>query len=608
MNKKTIITAIVTLTAGFLLGWLIFGGSKAEPTEEHLHETELAEETIWTCSMHPQIRQPEPGDCPICGMDLIPLENEEEGINPNAISMSPTAMQLANIQTAVVGYFDPVKKVRLNGKVQSDERLVYSQSSHIPGRVEELMVSFTGEYVQKGQVIASVYSPEMVTAQEELFEAQKIRETQPALFRAAKEKLKNWKLTEGQIQQILESGSARATFDIRADVSGYVTEKMVNTGDYVNRGQAIYEIADLSRIWVLFDVYESDMTWVGRGDEITFTVASLPGETFKGEISFLDPVIDPKTRVAKARVVKSNPGLKLKPEMLASGVVEAELSNQDDKVVVPKTAVMWTGERSVVYVKSETETGVDFIIRDVTLGPGLGESYIIEEGIEEGEEIAIHGTFSIDAAAQLAGKPSMMNPSSARASEGRPTGGKVSTGHNHGGTPMSDKEMENMDAGQSSKTTAPAEIPMEFKMQLGKVVERYLLLKDALVESDEKQAESAAQKTLNALDGVNMTLLKGDAHNRWMKLLKPVKDNLDGLIQMKGLEMKRSHFSIVSNKLADAIESFGFHSNNSENLYLEFCPMAFDNKGAYWLSDSKEIRNPYFGEKMMKCGEVKKEF
>ncbi|MCB2206796.1 MAG: efflux RND transporter periplasmic adaptor subunit [Bacteroidetes bacterium] len=597
MNKKTIITAIVTLVAGLLLGWLIFGGSETEPTNEHLHDTELAEETIWTCSMHPQIRQPEPGDCPICGMDLILLENEEEGIDPNAISMSPTAMQLANIQTAVVGYMDPVKKVRLNGKVQSDERLVYSQSSHIPGRIEELMVSFTGEYVQKGQVIASVYSPEMVTAQEELFEAQKIRKTQPALFRAAKEKLKNWKLTQAQIQQILESGSTRETFDIQADVSGYVTEKMVNSGDYVNRGQAIYEIADLSRIWVLFDVYESDMTWVSRGDEITFTVASLPGETFKGEISFLDPVIDPKTRVAKARVVKSNPGLKLKPEMLASGVVEAELPNQDDKVVVPKTAVMWTGERSVVYVKSETETAVDFIIRDVTLGPGLGESYIIEEGLEEGEEIAIHGTFSIDAAAQLAGKPSMMNPE----------GGKVSTGHDHSGIPMSDEEMENRDAGQSSKTKTPAETPMEFKMQFGKVVDGYLLLKDALVDSDEKQAESAAQKTLEALDGADMTLLKGDAHNRWMKLLKPIKYNLNGLIQMKGLEMKRSHFSIISNKLTEAIETFGFHSTQAKSLYLEFCPMAFDNKGAYWLSESKEIRNPYFGDKMMKCGEVKKE-
>jgi Cu(I)/Ag(I) efflux system membrane fusion protein len=390
MNKKTIITAIVTLVVGLLLGWLIFGGSETEPADDHLHDTEMAdEETLsageaetWTCSMHPQIRQPEPGDCPICGMDLIPLEDDEgEGLDPNAISMSPTAMQLANIQTAVVGYMNPVKKVRLNGKVQSDERLVYSQSSHIPGRIEELMVNFTGDYVQKGQVIASVYSPDLVTAQEELFEAQKIRETQPELFRAAREKLKNWKLTEEQIQQILESGSARETFDIRADVSGYVTEKKVNTGDYVGRGQVIYEIADLLRVWVLFDVYESDMPWVNRGDEVTFTIASMPGEEFEGDISFIDPVINPRTRVAKARVVVSNPGLALKPEMLVSGLVEAELPNQDDAVVVPKTAVMWTGERSVVYVKSETEQGINFVIRDVTLGPGLGESYIVKEGV-----------------------------------------------------------------------------------------------------------------------------------------------------------------------------------------------------------------------------------
>src|SRR6056297_43082 len=318
MNKKTIITVIITLVVGLFLGWLIFGGSEIEPTAEHLHDTEVAEETTWTCSMHPQIRQPEPGDCPICGMDLIPLVNEEEGLDPDAVSMSPTAMQLANIQTAVVGYMDPVKKVRLNGKVQSDERLVYSQSSHIPGRIEELMVNFTGEYVSKGNVIASIYSPDLVTAQEELFEAEKIRDTQPALFRAAKEKLKNWKLTEEQIQQILESGAAQETFNIRADVSGYVTEKMVNTGDYVSRGQAIYKIADLSRVWVLFDVYESDMPWVDRGDEITFTIASLPGKTFEGKISFLDPVIDPKTRVAKARVVVPNPDLTLKPEMFAS--------------------------------------------------------------------------------------------------------------------------------------------------------------------------------------------------------------------------------------------------------------------------------------------------
>ncbi len=433
-NRKTIIVAVSTLVVGLLLGWLIFGGSQSKTTKEQQHEyieEEVVGETIWTCSMHPQIRQNETGDCPICGMDLIPLENDQNsGIDPMAINMSPTAMQLANINTAIVGSTDPVKKVRLDGKVQSDERLVYSQSSHIAGRVEKLTVNFTGDFVQKGQVIASVYSPDLVTAQEELFEAQKIKESQPQLFNAAKEKLKNWKLTDSQIEQILNSETSKETFDVQADISGFVTKKMVNPGDYVRRGEAIYEIADLSKVWVLFDVYESDMPWVKKGDKVDFTIASLPGETFSGTITFLDPVINPKTRVAKARVEVVNRGLKLKPEMFASGMVEAKLPNRSGAVVVPKTAVMWTGKRSVVYFKSETDQGINFMMREVDLGPALGESFIIENGLQEGDEIAVNGTFSIDAAAQLAGKPSMMNPD----------GGKMSTGHDHGQMEMQEEK------------------------------------------------------------------------------------------------------------------------------------------------------------------------
>lgn len=401
-----------TLAIGLLLGWLIFGGSEAKVTEEHQHEhpaEEVAGETTWTCSMHPQIRQPEPGDCPICGMDLIPLEEEQNGeVDPNAVSMSATAMQLANIKTTIVGAAEPLKVVRLNGKVQEDERLIFSQSSHIPGRIEDLLVNFTGDYLKKGQVIASVYSPDLVTAQEELFEAQKIKDSQPQLFEAAKAKLKNWKLTDEQINQILASETTQQTFEVKAEVSGYVTKKMVNTGDYVRRGQTIYEIADLSKIWVLFDVYESDLPWIKKGDKVTYTIESLPGETFQGTIDYLDPVINPKTRVAKARVVQSNKSLKLKPEMFVSGEVEAKLP-QTDALVVPKTAVMWTGERSVVYVKSETGQGVYFNMREVDLGPALGESYVVENGVQQGEEIAVNGTFSIDAAAQLAGKVSMMS-------------------------------------------------------------------------------------------------------------------------------------------------------------------------------------------------------
>ena len=233
MNKKTILIASITLVVGLLAGWLIFGGNKSNSHEDHEHvKTEINGETVWTCSMHPQIRQNEPGDCPICGMDLIPLDDDQNAdIDPDAISMSPTAMQLASVSTAIVGKTNPVKQVRLNGKVQFDERLVYSQSSHIPGRIEKLSVNFTGEFVSRGQTIAYIYSPELVTAQEELFEAQKIAESQPQLFTSAKEKLKNWKLSDKQIENILTSEKKQVEFPIQADVSGYVTSKMINLGD-----------------------------------------------------------------------------------------------------------------------------------------------------------------------------------------------------------------------------------------------------------------------------------------------------------------------------------------------------------------------------------------
>lgn len=424
INKKTIIIAAATLVLGLLLGWLLFGGNKSVSHDDHEHvQTEINSDTVWTCSMHPQIRQNDPGDCPICGMDLIPLEDDQNAeIDPNAISMSPTAMQLANVSTAFVGKMNPVKQVLLNGKVQADERLVYSQSSHIPGRIEKLMVNFTGEFVNKGQIIAYIYSPELVMAQEELFEAQKIAETQPQLFEAAKEKLKNWKLSEKQIEEILKSRTPKDEFPVVADVSGYTISKKINLGNYVRKGETMYEIADLSKVWVLFEVYESDINWIKKGNKVEFTVASLPGESFMSSITFFDPVIDPKTRVAKARVEYKNSNGKLKPEMFASGMVEAKLDNKSNSIVVPKTAVMWTGKRSVVYVKTNSKQGVNFIMREITLGSTLGDSYVVEAGLMEGEEIAVNGTFSIDAAAQLAGKPSMMNPD----------GGQVMKGHNHG--------------------------------------------------------------------------------------------------------------------------------------------------------------------------------
>ncbi|MCW8898728.1 MAG: efflux RND transporter periplasmic adaptor subunit [Flavobacteriales bacterium] len=593
IDKKTVVIAAATLVVGLLIGWFIFGGQKNTPKDEHQHTTQIAGETIWTCSMHPQIRKNEPGDCPICGMDLIPLENDQNSeIDPMAIAMSPTAMQLANVSTALVGKMKPVKQVRLNGKVQVDERLVYSQSSHIPGRVEKLMVNFTGEFVNKGQTIASVYSPELVMAQEELFEAQKIMETQPQLFNAAKEKLKNWKLSDNKIEGILKNGKILEEFPIQADVSGYVTKKIINLGDYVRKGQTLYEIANLSKVWVLFDVYESDISWIKKGDNITFTISSLPGESFEASITYLDPVIDPKTRVAKARIEYNNTTEKLKPEMFVSGVVEAKLTNKSNSLVVPKTAVMWTGKRSVVYVKNTNAKGVSFIMRDVTLGAALGDSYIIKEGLEEGEEIAVNGTFSIDAAAQLAGKPSMMNPE----------GGVAMTGHNHGETKMEDTKTPAMQ--KDVKTNNPISISKEAKKALQPVYADYLKLKDFLTADSVEDAKKVAVSMQDNLAKINMSIFTGESHTVWMKFSSNLKNTLQHIPHLLSIEEVREKFRQISIIMIEMTNTF---NPFDKTLYIQYCPMADNDKGADWLSSEKEIKNPYFGKSMLKCGEVTKE-
>jgi len=416
--RITIIIATLTLIIGFLFGWLIFRSSSEIVLDEaHLHATQIAGEPlpdlhadIWTCAMHPHIRQTEPGNCPICGMNLITLENNQGSeFNPKAIRMTATAMQLANVQTSVIGKMEPLKSIRLSGKVQVDETLISKIPAHFHGRIEKLNINFTGEQISKGQLMAEVYSPELVTAQQELQLAYQDRDVNPALYHSARKKLENWKIAESEIKEIEISDHTITNVKIHAHHSGFVLTRNVAQGDHVQMGDILFEIANLSKVWVQFDVYESDLPWIKKGDNVSFTMQSLPGETFEGIISYLDPVLNSITRVVSARIEVPNRGLRLKPEMFASGIVEAKLTRKSNAIVIPKSAVMWTGKRSVVYVKSSSEEGVSFLMREVTLGPSLGDSFIVEKGLQLDDEIAVNGTFSIDAAAQLSGKPSMMN-------------------------------------------------------------------------------------------------------------------------------------------------------------------------------------------------------
>jgi Cu(I)/Ag(I) efflux system membrane fusion protein len=443
--KQKILFIGFALILGIFLGWLFFHHSQKSDLKTG-HIAEAVKKLIWTCSMHPQIKMEEPGKCPICGMDLIPLAQSGAAvIDPDAIHLSKDAAQLANVLTTEVRKQKPVKEVRLYGKVQADERLFQSQTSHVPGRIEVLNINFTGEKVVKGQLLAEIYSPELITAQQELLETAKTKQLQPELYEASKEKLRQWKLTDDQISKIENSGIIQNNFDVLSNTSGTVTARRVNTGDHVSVGTVLFDIADLSKVWIMFDAYESDLQFLHIGENISFNLQALPGTDFTGSVIFIDPVIDPVTRVAKVRVETGNQSGKLKPEMFATGIALSTLTEFSDNVVIPKSAVLWTGKRSVVYVK---QTGSDepvFKIREVDLGPMLGDSYVITSGLSEGEEIVTSGTFSVDAAAQLEGKPSMLNPVGEKINT---MPGMIMPGDTKSGT---DAGMKGMDMSEDSK-------------------------------------------------------------------------------------------------------------------------------------------------------------
>jgi Cu(I)/Ag(I) efflux system membrane fusion protein len=589
---------------GLFFGWLFFHSSTtAEDKQNHSADEHKTE--IWTCSMHPQIRMDKPGKCPICGMDLILLnQNSSVGMDPDAIYFTKEAAQLANVMTSVVSKQQSIKEIRLYGKVQADERLLQSQVAYIPGRIEKLYINFTGESVRKGQTLALIYSPDLITAQQELLETAKTKQAYPEIYEAAKEKLLQWKLSPNQIATIESSKKVKTNVEVYATSSGIITAKQINVGDYVGQGTVLFEVTDLSRIWVLFDAYESDLHFLKKGNKMEFTIQAIPGSKFNGIISFIDPVIDPVNRVAKVRIEMNNQDGKLKPEMFATGFVKANLDQYQNKMVVPKTAVMWTGKRSIVYVKQPGDDPI-FKIREIELGPMLGNSYVVLNGLTEGEEIVTEGAFSVDAAAQLEGKPSMMNTE----------GGTAVTGHEGmdmgGGTTekkMSDEEMKKTDNSKVENDTNHTKMEKRiavsnvFQNQLKKVFEQYLLLKDALTNDDHKTTQKAAVTLLNAMSKIDMKLLTNqEAHNHWMLISKEITTSATSISKTTDIAVHRNHFQHLSAHLIKAVKLFGV----DQEVFEQFCPMADDNKGAYWLSLSKEIKNPYFGKAMFTCGETK---
>ena len=408
--KKNILYIGLAVIGGLLAGYLIFGNNSNESSsEEHDHSKEMTENQMWTCSMDPQVMQPEPGSCPICGMDLIPAEAETNGLAINEFKLTKDAMALANIRTTKVGLVASGDNVlKLSGKIKENEKAMETQASYFAGRIEKLFVNFEGEQVRSGQQLATIYSPELVSAQQELITAASLKESQPDLYRAVRNKLKLWKLSEEQIQQIENSGQVRENFPVYANVSGTVTEIMVKAGDYVEQGSPLFKIANLNTVWAVFDAYENQVSLLKEGQKIDIVAKAYPDTKFDAKISFIDPVLNSATRTIEVRAVLQNSRGQLKPGMFVSGVIGLRSKMKNEMLVIPESAVLWTGERSVVYIKTDPENPT-FTMREITLGDLINDGYVVLSGLEKGEEIVTNGTFTVDAAAQLKGKKSMMN-------------------------------------------------------------------------------------------------------------------------------------------------------------------------------------------------------
>ena len=353
-HRVLILVAQALLFVG--VGFLLTGGfnksSEVPPVAENQETTTAGAEegpNLWTCSMHPQIRQSHPGKCPICGMDLIPVATQAGGLR--TLAVSPETQALMSIAAAPVERKYVSHEIPMVGKVDYDETKIGYITAWVPGRLDRLYVDYTGVQVNKGDHMVSIYSPELYSSQEELIQALKHRRERPAnnstkliqpidLVEAAREKLRLLGLAESQIKDIEKQKTPSDHLTIYAKVSGIVIDKLKQEGEYVKTGERIYTIADLNQVWVHLDAYETDLPWVRYGQDVTITTEAYPGETFHGRIAFIQPVLNDRTRTVKVRVNVPNTDGKLKPAMFVHATVKPQVA-AGGRVMDPSLAGKW---------------------------------------------------------------------------------------------------------------------------------------------------------------------------------------------------------------------------------------------------------------------------
>ncbi len=581
----------VLIGAGLGIGyWLGQDSSKPTELDQNAHE-DKAEPAFWTCSMDPQIRMPQKGQCPICGMDLIEVFSDGRESSGRRLVVNARDRERMRIRTAPVERRFAEATIRLVGRITYDETRLAHVTAWVPGRIDQLFVDYTGVTVRQGDHMVYLYSPELYSAQEELLQAKRaigqisdqgaLRGSTEDTLASARAKLQLLGLTDVQITEIEERGTPAEHMTIYAPAGGLVIDRNALEGMYVQTGTRIFTIADLSRVWVQLDAYESDLAWLRYGQEVTFETEASPGEPFRGTISFIDPFINPKTRTVKVRVIANNESGRLKPDMFVRarvrsrvaahgqvmdpslvgkwispmhpeivkdepgdcdvcgmklvpaeslGYISEEELASERPLVIPVTAALRTGKRAVVYVEVPGQEEPTYEGREVILGPRAGDFYIVRHGLAENERVVVEGNFKIDSALQIQARPSMMNPEGV-------SGG--STAHDHGG----------MKPG-GSMPGPKVDLPASVSADLQQVERQVAAVEEALASSEAASIQFAFSGLYEKVEGLKEDRFPEDSRAAWrelaMLLLNVAFEGRESSQPERWLEIDRDLHAIVA--------------------------------------------------------------
>lgn len=585
---------------------------------------------IYTCPMHPQIRQPSPGRCPICGMELVPTSGGTADLDQFAVKIEPAQRRLANIQTAPVEDAPLETTIRTVGVIAIDESRQATIAAYIDGRLERLFADYTGVEIEKGDHLAILYSPQLYSAQVEYVEARRVlggagglpvvRDAQQRLAANTRQRLREYGMTEDQLSELERTGTAQSRLTIYAPQGGTVVEKLAIEGAYVSAGDPIYRIAELSTVWLMLELFPEDASRIRFGQKVEASIQSLPGETRVGRVAFIDPTVDPATRTVGVRVELANDDRKLRPGDYAEAsvtfpvgpqgqVFDADLAGkwispmhpqiirdepgqcpicgmdlvptskygfsegevpQPTSLSVPRSAVLLAGGNSVVYV--ETEPG-RFEIRPVTLGAILRDRIVVLEGLKAGENVATAGNFLIDSQMQLAGKPSVIDPERALAARRQSEG------------PL---EIAHIDV---------RSVGGEAGAKIEELYAAYFEVQKAL----SADAKPAAQSAQSLFGSANWLLAEGKAlPEASSEPLREIATHAEHLHHLDVGGARTAFQRISQGVLSLAAQVRG---EEATGAYVHFyCPMVEEGPGD-WLQSGDDLTNPYFGSQMLKCGE-----